>query len=308
AREEVTAAEQAAATNESEAATLRSEVERLEGLLAAEKASHEEEMRRGARLGDQLQTAYQEKAALEEEIETLKGSATAEGKGIEEGCYSVAAKAGTPKDQGVVPPALPKTMSPFQRIKVDNVRFADERLHDNSYWAKDDTDTGYDAKAHEILGQVRRSGFRHKKTKKKRGTYRGEQIDHQTHSIKFENSDDEANALSFPKRQKQRFSSRPISIALVGPWEGEAMDGAFKATWFQEQLSRVIQVIEMDGCAYQEMITHLHLCSIMCPKKDGTEKVLGANGPDLDWCDSVQEDEYLYNYGAKALDEVTIMH
>lgn len=77
------------------------------------------------------------------------------------------------------------------------------------------------------------SGFRHKKTKKKRGTYRGEQIDQQTHSIKFENSDDETNALSFPKRQKQRFSSRPISTALVGPWEGEAMDGAFKATRYQ---------------------------------------------------------------------------
>ncbi|ONM09007.1 hypothetical protein ZEAMMB73_Zm00001d033939 [Zea mays] len=106
AREEVAAAKQAAATNESEAATLRSEVERLEGLLAAEKASHEEEMRRGARLGDQLQTTYQEKAALEEEIETLKGSATAEGKGVEEGCDSVDARAGTPKDQGVVPPAL----------------------------------------------------------------------------------------------------------------------------------------------------------------------------------------------------------
>jgi len=106
AREEVAAAEQGAATNESEAATLRSEVERLQDLLAAEKASHEEEMRRGARLGDQLQTAYQEKAALEEEIETLKGSATAEGKGVEEGCDSIAARAGTPKDQGVVPPAL----------------------------------------------------------------------------------------------------------------------------------------------------------------------------------------------------------
>ncbi|AQK94317.1 hypothetical protein ZEAMMB73_Zm00001d010551 [Zea mays] len=96
--EEVVAADQAAATNDSEAATLRSEVERLEGLLAAEKASHEEEMRRGAQLGDQLQTVYQEKAALEEEIETLKGSATAEGKGVEEGCDSVAARARTPKD------------------------------------------------------------------------------------------------------------------------------------------------------------------------------------------------------------------
>jgi predicted nuclease with TOPRIM domain len=103
AREEVAAAEQAAATNESEAATLRAEVERLQGLLAAEKASHEEEMRRGAGLGDQLQTAYQEKAGLEEEIETLKGSAAADGKGgEEEECDSVAARAGTPKDEGVV--------------------------------------------------------------------------------------------------------------------------------------------------------------------------------------------------------------
>jgi hypothetical protein len=33
--------------------------------------------------------------------------------------------------------------------------------------------------------------FRLEKTKKKPGTYRGEQIDMQTHSIKFENSDDE---------------------------------------------------------------------------------------------------------------------
>ena len=85
-------------------------------------------------------------------------------------------------------------------------------------------ETGYGAKAQEILGQVRgrlvlpvpfdfpfesiywktRSflipglfylsccrGFWHEKTKKKRGTYRGGQIDLQTHSIKFDNSDDE---------------------------------------------------------------------------------------------------------------------
>ncbi|XP_066367934.1 uncharacterized protein [Miscanthus floridulus] len=107
AREEVAAAEQDAATNESEAATLRAEVERLQGLLEAEKASHEGEMRRGAGLGDQLQTAYLEKAALEEEIETLKGSAAADGKSREEEeCVSVAARAGTPKDEGVVPPVL----------------------------------------------------------------------------------------------------------------------------------------------------------------------------------------------------------
>ena len=33
--------------------------------------------------------------------------------------------------------------------------------------------------------------FRHEKTKKKRGTYRGGQIDLQSHSIKFNYSDDE---------------------------------------------------------------------------------------------------------------------
>ncbi|KAG0521742.1 hypothetical protein BDA96_08G187400 [Sorghum bicolor] len=85
----------------------------------------------------------------------------------------------------------PKSVTPFQRIKVDSVTFADDRLQDNSYWAKGGADTGYGAKAQEILGQVKGRGFRHEKTKKKRGTYRGGQIDLQTHSIKFENSDDE---------------------------------------------------------------------------------------------------------------------
>ena len=38
--------------------------------------------------------------------------------------------------------------------------------------------------------QVRGKDFRHEKTKKKRGTYRGGQIDHSVNSFKFE-SDDE---------------------------------------------------------------------------------------------------------------------
>lgn len=106
ARDEVAAFEKAASTNDSEVATLRAEVERLKGLLDAEKAGHEEETRRGAGLKDQLQTAYQEKAALEEEIEALKASATA-GKG-EEKMESTARSAGTPKDRdaGLVPAEL----------------------------------------------------------------------------------------------------------------------------------------------------------------------------------------------------------
>ncbi|VAI12846.1 unnamed protein product [Triticum turgidum subsp. durum] len=79
----------------------------------------------------------------------------------------------------------------FQRVKTEDIKFADERLQDNSYWAKGGADSGYGAKAQEILGQVRGRDFRHEKTKKKRGTYKGGFIDLQTHSIKFNNSDDE---------------------------------------------------------------------------------------------------------------------
>ncbi|KAI3803156.1 hypothetical protein L1987_31305 [Smallanthus sonchifolius] len=84
----------------------------------------------------------------------------------------------------------PKTINAFQRVKIDEVEFAHEKLQDNSYWAKDGADVGYGAKAQEVLGQVRGRGFRHEKTKKKRGSYRGGQIDLQSHSIKF-NYDEE---------------------------------------------------------------------------------------------------------------------
>lgn len=81
---------------------------------------------------------------------------------------------------------------PFQRVNVEEVVFSDNRLKDNSYWAKDGADSGYGAKAQEVLGAVRGRDFRHEKTKKKRGTYRGgAEIDLQSHSVKFDYSDDE---------------------------------------------------------------------------------------------------------------------
>ncbi|KAF5456410.1 hypothetical protein F2P56_025899 [Juglans regia] len=85
----------------------------------------------------------------------------------------------------------PKTVNAFQRVKADEVVFTDDRLKDNSYWAKDGAESGYGAKAQEILGQVRGRDFRHEKTKKKRGTYRGGLIDLHSHSVKFNYSDDE---------------------------------------------------------------------------------------------------------------------
>ncbi|GJR46909.1 nucleolar and coiled-body phosphoprotein 1 isoform X2 [Tanacetum coccineum] len=51
-------------------------------------------------------------------------------------------------------------------------------------------DVGYGAKAEEVLGQVRGRDFRHEKTKKKRGSYGGGQIDLQSHSIKFDYFDE----------------------------------------------------------------------------------------------------------------------
>lgn len=85
----------------------------------------------------------------------------------------------------------PKTVHAFQRVKIDQVEFAHEKLQDNSYWAKDGAEIGYGAKAQEVLGQVRGRDFRHEKTKKKRGSYRGGAIDLQSHSIKFNYSDEE---------------------------------------------------------------------------------------------------------------------
>ncbi|XP_039783124.1 uncharacterized protein LOC120650166 isoform X3 [Panicum virgatum] len=53
----------------------------------------------------------------------------------------------------------PKTVNAFQRVRLEDVKFADERLQDNSYWAKGGGETGFDAKAQEILGQVEEGAF-----------------------------------------------------------------------------------------------------------------------------------------------------
>lgn len=79
----------------------------------------------------------------------------------------------------------------FKRVDAEKVSFSDARLSDNSYWAKDGAEEGYGAKAQEVLGLVRGRDFRHEKTKKKRGSYRGGLIGLQSHSIKFENSDED---------------------------------------------------------------------------------------------------------------------
>ncbi|KAI5557599.1 hypothetical protein BDE02_18G114700 [Populus trichocarpa] len=123
-----------------------------------------------------------------ESSEELKENVQANGNLEENGAKSAPQKSMMKEKNGSVEP---KTVKHFQRVKVDEVVFSDERLKDNSYWAKDGAEDGYGAKAQEVLGQVRGRGFRHEKTKKKRGTYRGGQIDLQSHSFKFNYSDED---------------------------------------------------------------------------------------------------------------------
>ena len=95
---------------------------------------------------------------------------------------------------------------PFQRIKSDEVSYLKvrggeaeaARLLDNTFeskfkdtWADGEVREDYGAKASAILSQVRGKDFRHEKTKKKRGTYKGGPVDMASNSIKFVNSSDE---------------------------------------------------------------------------------------------------------------------
>jgi hypothetical protein len=60
-------------------------------------------------------------------------------------------------------------------------------LEDNSYAGQFGVD-GYGAKASEKLLTVRGKDFRHEKTKKKRGSYRGGEIDQGSNSFKYDSN------------------------------------------------------------------------------------------------------------------------
>ncbi|KAI9265140.1 SRP40, C-terminal domain-containing protein, partial [Phascolomyces articulosus] len=76
--------------------------------------------------------------------------------------------------------------TPFQRVKVEDVEFHDDRLRDNTYVSKGGSDEmSYGWKAHVDLIKTRGDKFRAEKNKKKRGSYRGGRISMESHSIKF---------------------------------------------------------------------------------------------------------------------------
>ena len=62
------------------------------------------------------------------------------------------------------------------RIKADEVRFADERLKDNTFESRKAVTNDYGARANADLIATRGAGLRKEKNKKKRGSYRGWEI------------------------------------------------------------------------------------------------------------------------------------
>lgn len=77
--------------------------------------------------------------------------------------------------------------TPFKRVKEDSVKYADDRLRDNTYTSKLDT---YGVRAHQDLVVTRGKGFRKMMTKKKRQNHHGGTLDAgNVSSYKFVDSD-----------------------------------------------------------------------------------------------------------------------
>ena len=81
-------------------------------------------------------------------------------------------------------PNTPKNTvnAPFRRVQSENIKIDKVELRDNSY---KNFDT-WGAKANKDLIVTQGKSFRHEETKKKRGSYRGGQINVGVNSIKFD--------------------------------------------------------------------------------------------------------------------------
>lgn len=80
--------------------------------------------------------------------------------------------------------------APFRRVIEEDI-FVPAALQDNSFNAKRGATGDWGARASRDLIVTKGKSFRHEKTKKKRGSYRGGDINTSVNSIKFDNSDDE---------------------------------------------------------------------------------------------------------------------
>ncbi|CAL1546149.1 unnamed protein product, partial [Lymnaea stagnalis] len=103
---------------------------------------------------------------------------------------------GTPKSNGFLTPGGDASQSqgkrtpnePFRRVKSEQI-YVDPKFRDNSFEAKSGARGSWGEKANKDLIVTRGKGFKHEKTKKKRGSYRGGPIDTAVHSIKFDDSE-----------------------------------------------------------------------------------------------------------------------
>merc|ERR1712043_100894 len=75
-----------------------------------------------------------------------------------------------------------KSNEPFRRVKAEDITIENEALKDNSFKAFD----SWGAKANQDLIVTKGKSFRHEKTKKKRGSYRGGKINVGVNSIRFD--------------------------------------------------------------------------------------------------------------------------
>jgi len=78
----------------------------------------------------------------------------------------------------------------FRRVVAESV-YVPQVLADNSFDAKIGSRGDWGEKANEDLRCTKGKSFRHEKTKKKRGSYRGGNINTSVNSIKFDNSDED---------------------------------------------------------------------------------------------------------------------
>jgi hypothetical protein len=77
--------------------------------------------------------------------------------------------------------------TPFKRVREESVKYADDRLRDNTFFSKGDT---YGVRAHQDLSVTRGKGFRKAMTKKKRQSHHGGTLDAgNVSSYKFSDSD-----------------------------------------------------------------------------------------------------------------------
>jgi nucleolin len=73
--------------------------------------------------------------------------------------------------------------APFRRVQTLDTTIENDALRDNSYQAFDT----WGGKASRDLSVTKGKSFKHEKTKKKRGSYKGGQINMGVNSVKFEN-------------------------------------------------------------------------------------------------------------------------